>query len=938
MSELIAPLSRYVASRKDDLPLISDDVIEQYAQKAINIDVDAPESRAHAPTKVLDSLRLRGTADFLSGGGRSEVAAGDAVHRGSDIDVDQPKVATGGKIFVLNGTSEQCTVLRRQHEFSGIPRVSLCKNILGLCKHSKAGARAAVQFADALAGDVLEMASRDGGASLESAETGGTIVRLVSGISELLLEAIRLYNSDGELSDVEREAFLAECDLLLSSARLLQDLVINSTDSPGRPVAWNESVLSVSRIGSRPSSLSASSGQRVLSRAREPDTPLVWLATAVAATTSADIVALGLRSSGSQSRFEAESKQLHAARHLRRLRDSRVASQLRDRLLEADQVALADRVCEATGVDNSAVHISWGISLLRFGKYSEAKERLETVLVEASEGDTSGQKDVLNEIVRALEEPVLSDHFALRSEFSDLSRDHRAQRGAFQPNADEDDMSLESFLGVFGSSSSARNLSAQAKSEKQYLPESLDDVRTMQCVYYLKRFGSSDSVCEFLLRHRLYKDVVGYVFFGVGSAQRQSSRGENEPAESAAQQKVQRSIFINQVFAHCIAHGELAELREAIASVDPGMKHGSTRFCLGSLCAMLNQRGAYEILLDFLVLMGDHARAALACVKLFRERHSAVPSEKVAFLESARDHLLRALESLASVQAHVDQEEPQQRASEQSIDDLVAAAAAAVVKAPTGDDNTPSAQAAQSGETSALSETEVTKYLQSVALQLQVAQLAQPLLPAGVPVGGGTNFEGFAIQHEQQSQQYADPDALPTVGDLMGRVTLFGGSTQRLAVAVAAIVYLNRFNLAFQIVQDFRLPCEEGEVYRRAARHLTRKRQLGKVNDMLKNVKGTIDDSEWDRVIESGVIAVLCEELGDTRGGEKYIGRLTGAPARVRANITCRKLRAAYLLAVKLNSVELVAEIRTAAKLHDAKVFKLCETFIGEATGGVVRH
>lgn len=49
---------------------------------------------------------------------------------------------------------------------------------------------------------------------------------------------------------------------------------------------------------------------------------------------------------------------------------------------------------------------------------------------------------------------------------------------------------------------------------------------------------------------------------------------------------------------------------------------------------------------------------------------------------------------------------------------------------------------------------------------------------------------------------------------------------------------LHNFELGFQIIQDFRLPVKQ--IYINAIAQICRKKQLNKVNEMLRNIKATI--------------------------------------------------------------------------------------------------
>jgi hypothetical protein len=71
---------------------------------------------------------------------------------------------------------------------------------------------------------------------------------------------------------------------------------------------------------------------------------------------------------------------------------------------------------------------------------------------------------------------------------------------------------------------------------------------------------------------------------------------------------------------------------------------------------------------------------------------------------------------------------------------------------------------------------------------------------------------------------------------------------------------------------------------------------------MLRAIKGTVSDEEWDRVVLCA-ISVFVRELGDVKTAEKFVTRLAREESRVDAYIECGKLKSAYITAVKENLV-----------------------------------
>ncbi len=74
---------------------------------------------------------------------------------------------------------------------------------------------------------------------------------------------------------------------------------------------------------------------------------------------------------------------------------------------------------------------------------------------------------------------------------------------------------------------------------------------------------------------------------------------------------------------------------------------------------------------------------------------------------------------------------------------------------------------------------------------------------------------------------------------------------------------------------------------------------------MLRAIKGTVTDEEWDRVVLCAV-SVFARELRDVKSAERLVSRLTREDSRVDAYMLCGKLKTAYITAVKENLVSTI--------------------------------
>jgi len=196
-----------------------------------------------------------------------------------------------------------------------------------------------------------------------------------------------------------------------------------------------------------------------------------------------------------------------------------------------------------------------------------------------------------------------------------------------------------------------------------------------------------------------------------------------------------------------------------------------------------------------------------------------------------------------------------------------------------------------SGE-NVLNEGEINRYIKSTTLQLQITKFLYQNIKGPAP-----------------------------------NLSVFGNAIQRSALAEQVIV-LHNFDLAFQIIQEYRLPIKQ--IYINAVAKIVQKKQLNKVNDLLRSIQGTITEDEWDEVVLA-CITSLANDVNEPKTAEKWITKLTNNSNKVIAHIACGKLKAAYLLAVKCNlrsSIELIRE--EAKKTESLSIVDLCDRYLSE--------
>lgn len=299
-----------------------------------------------------------------------------------------------------------------------------------------------------------------------------------------------------------------------------------------------------------------------------------------------------------------------------------------------------------------------------------------------------------------------------------------------------------------------------------------------------------------------------------------------------------------------------------------------------AVCKYLNEKKAYKILLEFLKFMKDDVRCGLTCIKLFLHafNHMQDASLQLRYLDSAKAHFMEGLAAMSNGQRG---SYPVQSPSSSSI----------------------------------LTEAEITRYIKTVTLQIQVTKYTHSITEQSKP----------AIS--LLSSPTKDPNNNSATNTAPISFTLFGPTNQKAALAETMLV-LHNFDLAFQIMQDFRLPITT--IYVSAIKKIAQKKQEAKINDLLRNIKGTITDQEWDEILLAA-INVFANEQQDYKTAEKFAVKLCDDNSRITALVWCKRLKRAYLEAVKMNNVEKVELIRDEAAKMDAKTeYEMCIKWLNQ--------
>ncbi|XP_055026367.2 zinc finger FYVE domain-containing protein 26 isoform X2 [Misgurnus anguillicaudatus] len=333
-------------------------------------------------------------------------------------------------------------------------------------------------------------------------------------------------------------------------------------------------------------------------------------------------------------------------------------------------------------------------------------------------------------------------------------------------------------------------------------------------------------------------------------------------------------VFLEGVFQPCLERGRLGALQSLLETLDPTLETWG-RYLL-SACQLLQRRGHYHSLYQLQQFMMDHVRAAMTCIRFFS--HGAQSylqlGEQQRWLIRAKEHMRTYL-----------QEQQSRRKSHSS------------------------------SFRKKMSSTDVSRHIHTVELQLEVTR--------------------FLHRCESSSPSKTAIGPTPTVNS--APPTLFGNSPMKVDVACKVMLggknIEEGFGIAYRVIQDFQL--EALAVYIRAGQRLIRQRQYSSVRQLLKCVgeSGTASKHDCDAIVLS-CVSVADKNPADAKDLEILILESKSAENKIKAYLQCNKLRAAYLLSVKLElakAAPFVQDVMRAAESSGDSVMQdICRQWLSE--------
>ncbi|CAL9686821.1 unnamed protein product [Knipowitschia caucasica] len=336
-------------------------------------------------------------------------------------------------------------------------------------------------------------------------------------------------------------------------------------------------------------------------------------------------------------------------------------------------------------------------------------------------------------------------------------------------------------------------------------------------------------------------------------------------------------VFLEGVLQPSLEKGRLWSLEEVLEKLDPGLETCS-RYLIAS-CQLMQRKGHFHTLYQLQQFMTDNVRSAMTCIRFFTHDASSYHQlgEQQSWLVKAKDHLKTYLQ------------EQQGRGVSRRRSQV-------------------------NSFRKTMSTSDVSRHINTIELQLEVTR--------------------FLHRCETKTQQTA---ALSAKSVSHSPPTLFGGSAMKVDVACKVMLggknIEEGFGIAYRVIQDFQL--EAQSVYTRAGQMLVRQRKYGAVKQLLKCVgeSGTATKNDCDSLLLS---CVTCAEKSpaDAKELESLILEIKNTENKIKAYLSCSKLRPAYLLAVKLERSRagpLVQDVLQAAEgAKDSMMLNICQQWLSE--------
>ncbi|XP_010249786.1 PREDICTED: uncharacterized protein LOC104592245 [Nelumbo nucifera] len=550
--------------------------------------------------------------------------------------------------------------------------------------------------------------------------------------------------------------------------------------------------------------------------------------------------------------------------------DKESSAHLRDRLIKDERYSMAVYTCKKCKIDAFLVWNAWGHALIRMEHYAQARVKFKQAL-QLHKGDPA---PAIQEIINTIEGGPPVDVSSVRSMYEHLARS--------APTILDDSLSADSYLNVLympstfprsersrWSQESANNHSMSSSSDFEDGPRSnLDNIRYLECVNYLQEYARQH-LLGFMFRHGHYHDAC-MLFFpenAVPPPPQPSSVGAVTAASSPQKPDPLATDYgtIDDLCDWCVGYGSMPVLENVI----------STR---------LSSSSPQD------VAVNQYTFAALARICIYCETHRHF-NYLYKFQVIKKDHVAAGLCCIQLFMNSSFQEE-------------------------------------------------AIRHLENAKMHFEEGLSARhkagestKLIPKGVRGKSASEKlteEGLVKLSARVKIQVDVVKAYNVAEGPQWKHSLFGNpndpDTFRRRCEIAETLAEKNFDLAFQVVYEFNLPAVD--IYAGVAASLAERKKGGQLTEFLRNIKGTIDEDDWDQVLGAAinVYANKHKERPD-----RLIDMLISSHRKVLACVVCGRLKSAFQIASRSGSVADVQYVAHQALHANAlPVLDMCKQWLAQ--------
>ncbi|KAJ1687936.1 hypothetical protein LUZ63_019326 [Rhynchospora breviuscula] len=519
--------------------------------------------------------------------------------------------------------------------------------------------------------------------------------------------------------------------------------------------------------------------------------------------------------------------------------DKDSSSQLRDRLIKDELYSMAIYTCKKCKINAFPVWNAWGHALIRMEHYAQARVKFKQA-VQLYNGDPT---QVVLEIINAVEGSPPVDISSARSMYENLAKSAASIL--------DDSLSADAYLNVLYMPSTfpRSERSRQSMNSRSILsgtdiiagPRSnLDTVRYAECIHYLQEYARPQLLL-FMFKHGHYEEACSlFLQSSFPSLQLEGGGAGSTSSIQRADSLANDYGSVDDLCELCIGYGAMSDLA------------GTLQSSMESPAVQQDQR------------MKEHVLNLLIRICNYCETHRHF-NYLYQFLVIRGDDVAAGL---CCIQLFMN----------------------------------------------SMSQEEALKHLANAKVHFDEAALARDRpagpLPRMVPKNA-TRIKSASDKMTKEMIMKFSPrvsfqiDVVKALNALEGpqwKTSLFGNpsdpETFRRRCVVVETLAEKHFNLAFQILHEFNLPAVD--IYAGVVTNLGLKKRSREITEFLKNIKGTIEDDEWDQVVSTAISIYVTKHK---ERPDKLVDMIKSSHRKVLALVICGRLKGAFQVASRSGSV-----------------------------------